>query len=790
MWKRPLGKELKCERKLRRSVVNDKKIWSGSSRPISENFWCVPDTSIPSPPSTCYKMMLGHVFRAPTRRGGVNFLDRASRRFLSTIQQTPCGLCVDTSLPPSFNKILIANRGEIACRVIRTCREVGVKTVAVFSDADMHAEHVRMADEAVRIGEPPAAQSYLLGDKILEIAAQTGAEAIHPGYGFLSENAQFADACIDAGIKFIGPPSKAIHAMGSKSASKIIMTDAKVPVVPGYHGEDQSESKLVEEANKIGYPLMIKACVSGVSRRKEDDKHIRESKVLSQEWIVPSPKCGGGKGMRIVRSADEFLDMLDSAKRESMKSFSDDNVLLERFIERPRHIEFQVFADQQGSAVHLYERDCSVQRRHQKVLEEAPAPGMSAELRATMGESAVNAAKAVGYEGAGTVEFIFDAETNDYFFMEMNTRLQVERHPLPANQEEINATVQGHAIEARIYAEDPDNGFLPAVGKLHHVRYPEVNGETRVETGIKTGDEVSIFYDPMIAKLVVLGNSRAAALKKLDQGLSELQIVGCPTNIKFLRRCLANKDFVEGEVETNFIEENMENLFPEKTEALTLPEKNAACLLAYRMMEFAAQEGEAASKLSEDSKSPWFSRSFDRAIAPTQYSIDLMLQEPGEKAPTPVAMTVVRTGEKSLSVEIAGEGEAKIEVTGIHQSGADALNVKVGDAVLKGNVVVHENSLFVYTADASYCFQLKVPEFSVTDGAGGDGCVAPMAGKVVKLIAAAGQSFSKGDQLVILEAMKMEHVVKAPRDGVVKDVMCAEGDFVEGKKLVISFEPE
>jgi len=657
-----------------------------------------------------------------------------------------------------------------------------VKTVAVFSDADMHAEHVRMADEAVRIGEPPAAQSYLLGDKILEIAAQTGAEAIHPGYGFLSENAQFADACIDAGIKFIGPPSKAIHAMGSKSASKIIMTDAKVPVVPGYHGEDQSESKLVEEANKIGYPLMIKAVLGG-----------------------------GGKGMRIVRSADEFLDMLDSAKRESMKSFSDDNVLLERFIERPRHIEFQVFADQQGSAVHLYERDCSVQRRHQKVLEEAPAPGMSAELRATMGESAVNAAKAVGYEGAGTVEFIFDAETNDYFFMEMNTRLQVEHpvsemitgrdlvqwqlhvakgHPLPANQEEINATVQGHAIEARIYAEDPDNGFLPAVGKLHHVRYPEVNGETRVETGIKTGDEVSIFYDPMIAKLVVLGNSRAAALKKLDQGLSELQIVGCPTNIKFLRRCLANKDFVEGEVETNFIEENMENLFPEKTEALTLPEKNAACLLAYRMMEFAAQEGEAASKLSEDSKSPWFSRSFDRAIAPTQYSIDLMLQEPGEKAPTPVAMTVVRTGEKSLSVEIAGEGEAKIEVTGIHQSGADALNVKVGDAVLKGNVVVHENSLFVYTADASYCFQLKVPEFSVTDGAGGDGCVAPMAGKVVKLIAAAGQSFSKGDQLVILEAMKMEHVVKAPRDGVVKDVMCAEGDFVEGKKLVISFEPE
>eukprot|EP00471_Norrisiella_sphaerica_P005556 CAMPEP_0184489218 /NCGR_PEP_ID=MMETSP0113_2-20130426/14822_1 /TAXON_ID=91329 /ORGANISM="Norrisiella sphaerica, Strain BC52" /LENGTH=693 /DNA_ID=CAMNT_0026872515 /DNA_START=83 /DNA_END=2165 /DNA_ORIENTATION=- len=686
---------------------------------------------------------------------------------------------VDKSLPPTFNKILIANRGEIACRVIRTARELGVKTVAVYSDADVHAEHVQIADEAYRIGNPPAAESYLIGEKILEVAAKTGAEAIHPGYGFLSENADFADACAEANVKFIGPPSSAIKAMGSKSASKIIMTEAKVPVVPGYHGEDQSERKLIEESKKIGFPLMIKAVLGG-----------------------------GGKGMRIVHSEEQFLDMLHAAKRESMKSFKDDNVLLERYIERPRHIEFQVFADQHGDAVHLFERDCSVQRRHQKVLEEAPAPGMSSELRAAMGESAVNAAKAVGYEGAGTVEFIFDAVTNDYFFMEMNTRLQVEHpvsemitkrdlvqwqlhvakgHPLPATQDSIDRSVTGHAIEARIYAEDPENGFLPAVGRLKHVRYPQTDGTLRVETGIKTGDEVSMFYDPMIAKLVVWGNTRKAALDKCDQALENFQIIGTPTNISFLRRCLNHPEFINGSVETNFIEQYLSDLFPEKGEGLTPNERTAACMAAHRLLEEMERKAEAKAKESADARSPWFSRQHERLIMPSSFSIEFNLQNSGEAAPTPVEVTVTDLGDGKLRMRV-GEGEEEVEVHRISQS--DGLDlIKVGEVACKGNVVPNGSELHVFAFGERFCFDLPQASFLNSEMEAGDGCLSPMSGKIVKLLASPGQEFSKGEQLLIVEAMKMEHVVKAPRDGTVKEVMCAEGDFVEGKKLVISFDP-
>jgi len=683
---------------------------------------------------------------------------------------------MDRGLPPNFGKILVANRGEIACRVMRTCKILGVKTVAVFSDADIGAQHVKMADEAIHIGEPPAAESYLVAEKILGAAAQTGAEAIHPGYGFLSENEQFADSCAKAGVKFIGPPSSAIKAMGSKSASKIIMTDAKVPVVPGYHGEDQSLERLRAEAQKIGFPLMIKAVLGG-----------------------------GGKGMRIVRSEDEFLDMLDAAKRESMKSFSDDNVLLERFIERPRHIEFQVFADQHGNAVHLYERDCSVQRRHQKVLEEAPAPGMTPELRNKMGQSAVDAARAVGYEGAGTVEFIFDNVTNDYFFMEMNTRLQVEHpvsemitkrdlvqwqlhvaagHPLPASQEAIHASVSGHALEARIYAEDPDNGFLPAVGKLHYASYPQVDSNLRVETGVYTGDEVSIFYDPMIAKLIVWAPSRQAALDKCDAALGDIQIVGCPTNIEFLRKCVQHPHFQEGGVETNFIEDNYDDLFP-PPKSIDDPELlDAAAMASYLLLDVSVKEGASKAKEAND---PWFDRKGARMNGSVDFKLPLSLRTGSQTEPMAMPATAKWTDDSSLSVNING---IERKVKGIQTSQGEAI-LMVDGKVTSARLVPNGRELHLFVKGGGYkCFLLDQAIFGEADGLGGDGCLAPMAGRIVKVNAMEGSAFDKGDVLVIVEAMKMEHSVKAPRAGTVKSVMCAEGDFVEGKKLVIAFEPE
>mmetsp|Transcript_20611 Transcript_20611/g.39880 ORF Transcript_20611/g.39880 Transcript_20611/m.39880 type:complete len:728 (+) Transcript_20611:36-2219(+) len=706
---------------------------------------------------------------------------RPLMRAIGTVQ-TECGLHIDRTLPANFDKILIANRGEIACRVIRTAKALGVKTVAVFSDADAGSMHVMMADEAVRIGEPPANQSYLLSEKILEVAHETGAQAIHPGYGFLSENAKFADACAEAGVKFIGPPSDAIKAMGSKSASKIIMTDANVPVVPGYHGEDQSEEKLVAEAKKIGYPIMIKAVLGG-----------------------------GGKGMRIVRSEDEFLPMLDSAKREAMKSFKDDNVLLERFIERPRHIEFQVFADQQGNAVHLFERDCSVQRRHQKVLEEAPAPGMSSELREQMGKSAVDAAKAVGYEGAGTVEFIFDAVTNDYFFMEMNTRLQVEHcvsemickrdlvqwqlhvaagNPIPTDQQAINNAVSGHAIEARIYAEDPDNNFLPAVGTLHHLKFPPNDSDLRVETGVRQADEVSMFYDPMISKVVVWGSNRQMALAKLDAALSEIQVVGLPTNVAFVRECLKHPEFKKGEVETNFIEDYYTDLFePFEATKEAHAARVSAALLAYRMIEYASAEADAAAARSDDPNSPWHTRGHARVNTPRPGAFSMPLKLLSTKAESePVDMKIEVVEAEGNTVTLKVDDSPEMDVIGLHEPGSDELVALVDGKKYKAEIVASGDEVYVFSDDGTVTFEMKRANFGASEGLGGDGCLSPMAGKVVKLLAAPGQAFKKGDQLVILEAMKMEHTVKAPRNGTVKEVLCAEGDFVEGKKLIISFE--
>ncbi|NDP43365.1 MAG: acetyl-CoA carboxylase biotin carboxylase subunit, partial [Aromatoleum sp.] len=457
-----------------------------------------------------------------------------------------------------FEKILIANRGEIACRVARTARRMGLRTVAVYSDADAGALHVAACDEAYRLGPPPPRESYLLGDTIIEIARRAGAQAIHPGYGFLSENAQFAAACASAGIAFIGPPPAAIAAMGSKSAAKNIMGAAHVPLVPGYHGDDQDPKLLAREAAKIGFPVLIKATAGG-----------------------------GGKGMKVVERAQDFAAALASAQREAKAGFGDDRVLIEKYLTAPRHIEIQVFADMHGSAVYLFERDCSVQRRHQKVLEEAPAPAMKPEHRRAMGEAAVAAAKAIGYVGAGTVEFIAaDTFASDgaFYFMEMNTRLQVEHpvtemitgldlvewqlrvaagEPLPLRQQDL--AIRGHAIEARIYAEDPDRGFLPSIGRLAHLRAPATTRSLRVDTGVRAGDEITPYYDPMIAKLIAHGEDRAAALRRLAEALAEYEIVGVATNVAFLQRVVAHHAFASGDVDTGLIARHHDALFPPRT---------------------------------------------------------------------------------------------------------------------------------------------------------------------------------------------------------------------------------
>jgi len=441
-----------------------------------------------------------------------------------------------------IKKLLIANRGEIACRIINTCKKLGVETVAIYSDIDKHSKHVQMADQAFHIGPNPAAQSYLNVDKIINIAHDTKSQAIHPGFGFLSENAPFAETCGKENLIFVGPPPSAIHSMGSKSESKKIMTKAGVPVVEGYFGENQDPNFLLQEAKKIGFPVLIKA-VSG----------------------------GGGKGMKIVYDESEFFDSLESAKREAKKSFNDDVVLIEKFITKPRHIEFQVFGDHQGNYVYLFERDCSVQRRHQKVIEEAPS-NLSPELRQKMGESAVDAAKSVGYYNAGTVEFIFDTDANNYYFMEMNTRLQVEHPisemitgqdfvewqlmvasgmPLPKKQNELS--INGHAIEVRLYSEDPYNGFLPGSGKISYLREPVEDAHTRIETGVREKDEISIFYDPMIAKLITYGRNREQAIQKMSTALSNYKIGGLPNNVSFLKACFQHPKYISWDYDTNFI---------------------------------------------------------------------------------------------------------------------------------------------------------------------------------------------------------------------------------------------
>jgi 3-methylcrotonyl-CoA carboxylase alpha subunit len=664
-----------------------------------------------------------------------------------------------------FTKILIANRGEIACRVIKTARRMGIRTVAVYSEADAGARHVRLADEAVCIGAPPPRESYLVVDKIIAAALATGAQAIHPGYGFLSENEDFAEACAKNGLVFIGPPVSAIRAMGSKSEAKKLMEKAGVPLTPGYHGDNQEPDFLNQEADKIGYPVLIKAAAGG-----------------------------GGKGMRAVDKSEDFLDALASCKREAASSFGDQHVLIEKYLQRPRHIEIQVFGDSHGNCVYLFERDCSVQRRHQKVLEEAPAPNMPPERRAAMGKAAVDAAKAVGYVGAGTVEFIANQD-GTFYFMEMNTRLQVE-HPvtemitgldlvewqlkvgagetLPLRQEQL--AIRGHALEARIYAEDPDKGFLPSVGRLIHLAPPAETLNVRVDTGVEQDDEISPHYDPMIAKLIVWDETRERALARMLQALADYRVVGVSNNIGFLSRLVACPAFAQADLDTGLIERERTFLFPETTEPPAEAWLVAALGELIRDQQYAAAEASA----SPDPHSPWHARDGWRVNGIARREIKL------------------RAGDVEKVVTAAYDGEAfELEFDGQRSTaagrfaGGSELRVDLGGRRINVTVVSANEKRHVFIDGVCYVFAAIDPLFHAGSGGGAEGgLTAPMPGKVIALIAPVGARVEKGAPLLILEAMKMEHTIAAPAAGTVKAFRFNVGEQVSDGAELVEFEPD
>ncbi len=640
-----------------------------------------------------------------------------------------------------FKKILIANRGEIACRVIETATRLGVRTVAVYSEADRNARHVEMADEAVLIGAAEVGESYLKADVILEAAKQTGAEAIHPGYGFLSENADFADKCEKAGIVFIGPPASAIRAMGLKDAAKALMTKAGVPVVPGYHGESQDADLLAREAERIGYPVLIKA-VAG----------------------------GGGKGMRSVMTAADFPAALLSAQREGQSAFGDGRVLIEKYLTKPRHIEIQVFADSHGNAVHLFERDCSLQRRHQKVIEEAPAPGMTDTMRAAMGRAAVRAAEAIGYSGAGTIEFIVDASdglrADRFWFMEMNTRLQVE-HPvtevitgvdlvewqlrvasgesLPARQEEIPLT--GHAFEARLYAEDVPAGFLPATGRLRHLRFPD---GARAETGVRPGDTISPWYDPMIAKIIVHGPTRAIALTRLASALDATEVAGSVTNLDFLAALARHEGFARGDVDTGLIARDLD--------ALTEPRPASAAVTALAALG-AAGLGQGGAALA------------------------------GFHLWQPLARDAGLAGHEA-AVELLGPGAARVSVDGqAVDCRFDGGRWWIDGRPMTDRIMTAQGHVIVFGPGAHH-FALIDPLDRDSGVAGGGLTLSPMPGLVKAVHVVAGQAVTAGDRLAVLEAMKMEHTLTAARDGTVAEVLVTAGQQVEAGAALVRLAEE
>jgi len=659
-----------------------------------------------------------------------------------------------------FKKILIANRGEIACRVAATARRLGVRSVAVYSDADAHAAHVQACDEAVHIGGNAPQDSYLQWQRILQAAKQTGAQAIHPGYGFLSENADFADACQQAGLVFIGPSSAAIKAMGLKAASKQLMEKAGVPLVPGYHGADQDAVLLAQQAQRIGFPVLIKASAGG-----------------------------GGKGMRIVNRAEDFTEALASCQREAKSSFNNDAVLIEKYVQRPRHIEIQVFGDSFGNLIHLHERDCSVQRRHQKVLEESPAPGLSPELRERMGVAAVAAAKAVNYVGAGTVEFIVEQSDRgmDFFFMEMNTRLQVE-HPvteavtgldlvewqlriaageaLPLTQAQVK--VQGHAIEARICAETPDKDFLPATGHLHVLRTPMSQSFTRAavrwDSGVRPDDEISPHYDSMIAKLIVHADTREQALACLDQALSELHIVGVANNVAFVRQVLRSRSFVKVQLDTALIEREKEVLFNQQPLAVDWA---VAAAVAHELMQ--------AEPVKTGWQDPWSHTDGWTVQGSSQRKFEFALGETHWMA----QLTQHNHGAMVLQV-----GDATHPLHWQAQDGAVLL--QWGPQHSRAHVYTYKDQRHVFASAGSCSLQLINPLAHVPqDAAAGGNLSAPMPGKLLSFIVQVGDKVKAGQALAVMEAMKMEHTVSAPAAGSVAELLFAPGEQVaEGAPLL------
>ncbi|MER8475107.1 acetyl/propionyl/methylcrotonyl-CoA carboxylase subunit alpha [Mesorhizobium sp. M1163] len=650
-----------------------------------------------------------------------------------------------------FAKILIANRGEIACRVIRTARRMGVRSVAVYSDADARALHVETADEAVHIGPSPAGESYLRGNKIIAAALATGAEAIHPGYGFLSENPDFVDQVVAAGLIFIGPSAASIRAMGLKDAAKRLMEKAGVPVVPGYHGEAQEIVLLASKAREIGYPVLIKARAGG-----------------------------GGKGMRRVEHPDDFSEALSGARREAKAAFGDDRVLVEKYVDKPRHIEVQIFGDSFGNVVHLYERDCSAQRRHQKVIEEAPAPGMTPALRKAMTEAAVKAAKAIHYSGAGTIEFIVDAsqglKADRFWFMEMNTRLQVE-HPvtemvtgidlvewqlrvasgekLPKTQSEV--ALSGHAFEARIYAEDAARGFLPATGTLHHLKFPQPAPEgasMRIETGVRAGDAISPFYDPMIAKLVIHGKDRRTALTALGAALSQTEIAGSTVNTAFLAALAADADFAAGDVDTDLIARHQQAL-------TAVPPPSGETIAAAAL----AASGAGDLPSSDDPWSSLAGYAHFHAVA---------------------RRTLLRFGEQGIVARVSVRPDGRFEVAlDAPYDSANSHDLRAGPRLARwpGHVTVFEGAI-------GYGFAVPDPLARADEAAAASGSLrAPMPGLVKLVRAGKGEAVIKGQPLLILEAMKMEHTIAAPHDGVIAEI-AAEGAQVTDGTVLVRFAEE
>ncbi len=662
-----------------------------------------------------------------------------------------------------FQKILIANRGEIACRVIATSRRLGIRTVAVYSDADANAKHVHMADEAYRIGPAPVAESYLLAQNIIKVAKASGAQAIHPGYGFLSENPDFVEAVESAGIVFIGPGSAAISAMGLKDAAKDLMSQAGVPVVPGYHGDNQDPKFLAEQAEKIGYPVLIKARAGG-----------------------------GGKGMRLVTEANTFQESLQSAQREATASFGDGVCLIEKYVTEPRHIEMQIFGDIHGNVVHFFERDCSLQRRHQKVIEEAPAPNMPEGVRSAMGKAAIDAAKAIGYAGAGTVEFIVDGsdglKEDAFWFMEMNTRLQVE-HPvseaisgfdfvelqlriaagesLPIQQSDLK--INGWSFEARLYAEDVPGGFLPATGQLERLRFPEgvefTTGPLRIDSGVQEGDAVTPYYDPMIAKIIVHGADRRAALNALGVALDNCQIDGLVTNLDFLGALTRHREFAKGQVDTDLIARDI-RLLTQEAAPSDLAIGIAAIVSLGLLQEYDTQE-------------PWNSLVGWQQWGETRYRTKLHRND------ETIAVEVAQVAPNDFRAQFDGRG------VGFTARRHGANSAVVFGADRRFSLEFHQTAgrIALFLDGRTFHFETPADNYDSDDsGESSDRVIAPMPGAIASLSVSAGDSVSIDDRLIVIEAMKMEHALVAARDGVVADVLVAEGDQVEVGDVLISLK--